>query len=72
MKHIKTLFLSLLAVGTSATMQAQNEITIHDERFGQDEVFTLPEGMVISEDSLLSDWQERNYLYPDTTCENPN
>ena len=72
MKQIKTLFLSLLAVGTSATMQAQNEITIHDERFGQDEVFTLPEGMVISEDSLLSDWQERNYLYPDTTCENPN
>ncbi|MBR1593705.1 MAG: transglycosylase SLT domain-containing protein [Alloprevotella sp.] len=72
MKQIKTLFLSLLAVGTSATVQAQNEITIHDERFGQDEVFTLPEGMVISEDSLLSDWQERNYLYPDTTCENPN
>lgn len=72
MKHIKTIIFSILAAGTSATAQAQNEFTIHDERFGQDEVFTLPEGMVISEDSLLSDWQERNYLYPDTTCENPN
>lgn len=72
MKKIKTLLLAIATTAVTAPAIAQNEITIHDERFGQDEVFTLPEGMVISEDSLLGDWQERNYLYPDTTCENPN
>ena len=34
--------------------------------------FDLPEGMTFAEDSLLRQWQNKNYLYPDTTCENPN
>ncbi|MBO6190298.1 MAG: transglycosylase SLT domain-containing protein [Alloprevotella sp.] len=71
--HIrKTLFAAIAAFALPLTMQAQEDITIHDNLLNADETIGLPEGMLIDEDSLLSDWQARNYLFPDTTCENPN
>lgn len=73
---MKRTFLRLfLFIGTIMVFQrtfAQEEITIHDRQLGQDEVFTLPEGLTISDDQLLSEWQAKNYLYSDTACENPN
>lgn len=75
MKNMKKLQL-LLSVSIFAALpqmgMAQEEIIIHDPTFDQDETFELPEGMTISEDSLLGEWQNQNYLVPDTTCENPN
>jgi len=59
-----------LLPGLTAT--AQDVITAHDKQSDKEEVFELPEGMIVSEDSLLSDWMAKNYLYPDTTCENPD
>lgn len=71
--HIrKTLFAAIAAFALPLTMQAQEDITVHDNLLNADETIGLPEGMLIDEDSLLSDWQARNYLFPDTTCENPN
>ncbi len=32
----------------------------------------LPESMMCDIDSLLNEWKAQKYLYPDTTCENPN
>lgn len=72
MNHIKHFLLSVALVATSVTVKGQNQITIYDSNLGQDEVFDLPEGMLVSEDSLLNEWQAKNYLFPDTTCENPN
>ena len=57
----------------SHTAVAQNEITVHDDRIGQDEQITLPEGMLSVEvDSLLRAWNNRNYLTPDENCETSN
>lgn len=72
MKHIQKFLLSAALLALPATMTAQNEITVYDSNLGQDEVFDLPEGMLVNEDSLLNEWQAKNYLFPDTTCENPN
>lgn len=74
---MNTLFKHLL-IATAAlftgpfTAAAQDVVTAHNEQSDKDETFELPEGMVVSEDSLLGDWMAKNYLYPDTTCENPN
>ena len=73
MKRIKTFLLSLAAGLFSATAQnVVEEITVHDEQSGRDEVIDLPEGMTQSCDSLLSEWMAKKYLYPDTTCVDPN
>ena len=32
----------------------------------------LPEAMTINMDSLLNEWKAQNYIYPDTTCAQPN
>lgn len=72
MKNI-TKYLTVLLLGaTSWGAQAQTEITVHDDRHNADEVISLPEGMTLSTDSLLREWNARHYLYPDTTCENPD
>ena len=53
--------------------KAQNEITIHDDRLGQDEQIGLPEGMMANElDSLLHEWNAKNYLTFDENCETDN
>ena len=67
-KYIAWLFAGALTLGA----QAQNDITIHDNRFNEDEIIGLPEGMSSDIDELLQQWCAKQYLYPDTTCKNPN
>ena len=50
-------------------LYAQNDITVHDDQTGQDEVITLPEGMTYEIDSLLQEWNAKNYLNLDEKCE---
>lgn len=71
MKRIKTLLLALAASFMTATAQT-DEITIHNDQNGRDEVIDLPEGMSVSCDSLINEWMAKKYLYPDTTCANPD
>lgn len=71
MKRIKTLLLALAASFMTATAQT-DEITVHNDQNGRDEVIDLPEGMSVSCDSLINEWMAKRYLYPDTTCANPD
>lgn len=71
MKRIKTFILALAASIFTATAQT-DEITVHDDQNDRDEVIDLPEGMSISCDSLINEWMAKKYLYPDTTCTNPD
>ena len=71
MKRIKTLLLALAASFITATAQT-DEITVHNDQNGRDEVIDLPEGMSVSCDSLIYEWMAKKYLYPDTTCANPD
>ncbi len=50
-------------------LKAQNDITVHDDATGKDEVINLPEGMTHELDSLLKEWYTRNYLDTDENCE---
>lgn len=59
-------FLNLFPLG------AQNVITVVDEQSEKNEEITLPQGMSFAVDSLLKEWSAQQYLYPDTTCENPD
>ncbi len=75
MRKIKTLLFALAACFVTASAQnndSDSRLTIHDDRNGQDEVIDLPEGMVQSSDSLLNAWMAKKYLFPDTTCVNPD
>lgn len=74
MKHIKTIVLALFASMTlSATAQNDaTQITVRDNQSGKDEVIELPEGMTAGCDSLLNEWLAKKYLYPDTTCVDPD
>lgn len=72
MKRISTLLCSLLLALAGANAQVNDEITVHDDRIDSDEVMTLPEGMSASADSLLQIWHAKHYLFPDTTCANPD
>ena len=71
MKRIKTLLLALAASFMTATAQT-DEIIVHNDQNGRDEVIDLPEGMSVSCDSLINEWMAKKYLYPDTTCANPD
>lgn len=73
MKRIQTFLLSL-AVSVCSVMAQTNvdDITVHDDQSGQDEVIKLPEGMTSSCDSLLDEWLAKQYLYPDTSCVDPD
>lgn len=52
------------------TLAAQNEITVFDDQTGENEEITLPEGMQSSElDSLLREWNTKNYLTFDENCQ---
>ena len=50
-------------------LHAQNDITVHDERTGKDEIIELPEGMTYEIDSLLNEWNAKNFLNIDEQCE---
>ena len=58
----------LLTLMATAPALAQNDITVHDDRSGNDEVIALPEGLSVEADSLLKIWQAKKYLYPDSAC----
>lgn len=74
MKRIKTLLITLFAslCTTAGAQVVEDEITVHNDRTGHDEIIELPEGMTIASDSLLQEWMAKKYLYPDTTCVDPN
>lgn len=49
---------------------AQNEITVFDDQTGENEEIDLPEGMRSAEvDSLLREWNTKNYLSVDENCQ---
>lgn len=68
MKKINLLITAMLFAGNCA-MQAQNEndVIVKDQR-GQEEVIALPEGMTLNIDSLMTDYNAKTYLQPDTNC----
>lgn len=72
MKNIKSLLIAFTIGIVGVNAQTENEITVHDDRIGKDEVIDLPEGMTLDTDSLLQEWHARHYLYPDTTCATPD
>lgn len=74
MKSFRHIVLAL-AAATFMALPAQNnvtELTVHDEQSGRDEVIELPEGMTANCDSLLNEWMAKKYLYPDTSCVDPD
>ncbi len=71
MRRIKTILLAA-AFCACAAAQNTNGVTVHDKTSGTDEVIDLPEAMTYDLDSLLNEWHAKSYLYPDTTCENPD
>ena len=69
-KRIKILAIGLCLVWVRFPAVAQNDIIIHDERTGQDETIGLPEGLMSNElDSLLREWNTRNFLTFDENCD---
>ena len=72
MKKIKTLFLFFAGSLLSAGAQQVTEIQVHDEHRNTDEIIELPEAMTYNTDSLLKEWNAQKYLFPDTTCANPD
>ena len=68
---LKTKILVLLFASSSSCAslwaQQENVITVHDEAIGADEQIGLPEGMMLSVDSLMMQWNARQYLFPETT-----
>lgn len=49
--------------------KAQTGITVRNEQIGSEETFALPEGMTYDIDSLLNEWNAKNYLSHDDECE---
>jgi membrane-bound lytic murein transglycosylase D len=68
---LKTKILVLLFASSASCVslwaQQENVITVHDEAIGADEQIGLPEGMMLSVDSLMMQWNARQYLFPETT-----
>ncbi len=62
-----TLTLSLLLPNAA---KAQNDLSVYDERTGHNEDIELPSGMsAATADSLLREWNTRNYITPDDECD---
>ena len=69
----KTISIALCMIMSQLTAQAQQDITVHDDRTGQDEKIGLPEGLMSNElDSLLREWNIKNYSTFDDNCETNN
>ena len=58
------LFVSSLCC-TNLFAQQTDVITVHDDVIGSDEQIGLPEGMLLSVDSLMMQWNARQYLFPE-------
>lgn len=72
MKRIKTIVLIFATGMIGAGAQNVKEIEVHDDRNNTDEVIELPEAMTYDTDSLLKEWNAQKYLFPDTTCVDPD
>ena len=72
MKRIKTLLLIFAGSIMSAGAQEVTEIQVHDYIKNTDETIELPEAMTYDTDSLLKEWNAQKYLFPDTTCTDPD
>lgn len=70
MKRFSVICISLL-LGINC-VKAQNEITVHDDKTGKDLIIDLPEGMTSEIDSLLQEWNAKNFLTFDENCETTN
>jgi membrane-bound lytic murein transglycosylase D len=69
----KKLLVSLLVMGASCTLQAQNDkqtITVNDN--GVEEDIDLPESMTTELDSLMNLYNAKMYLKPDPNCNMPD
>jgi membrane-bound lytic murein transglycosylase D len=69
----KKLLVSLLVMGVSCTLQAQNDertITVNDN--GVEEDIDLPESMTTELDSLMNLYNAKMYLKPDPNCNMPD
>ena len=71
----KNKILTLLFASTAScaplVAQQSDVITVHDEAIGADEQIGLPEGMMLSVDSLMMQWNARQYLFPETSVSTP-
>ena len=62
--------LTAMSLVLSLTATAQNEVTVYNDKTGENEEFGLPEGMMSAElDSLLREWNTKNYLTFDENCQ---
>lgn len=70
---MKKIGIFLITLFTSvANLHAQSEIIVHNDKTGKDEEITLPEGMVYNLDSMLTEWNAKKYLVPDSNCNMPD
>ena len=72
MVNLKVFFPLLLLLAPCSMAMAQEEVDSLEinQESGQDSTLVLPEGMQQQEiDSLLQEWQTRNYLFFDESCE---
>ena len=68
--NIQNILTTGLLFMLSLTATAQTEISVYDDNIGQDEAIGLPEGMMSNElDSLLREWNAKNYLTFDENCQ---
>ena len=66
----KTLIITTMGLMLPLAAGAQNELSVYDDRTGENEEIGLPEGMMTGElDSLLREWNTKNYLTFDENCE---
>lgn len=66
---MKKLIILAISIFTIVTVKAQNDITVHDDRTGKDEVIEIPQGMTLDLDTLLAQWHASKYLNNDTDCQ---
>ena len=63
--RLLALFLTVTFCCATAVAQQDDVITVHDDAIGADEQIGLPEGMLLSVDSLMMQWNARQYLFPE-------
>ena len=66
---MKKLIILAISIFTIVTVKAQNDITVHDDRTGKDEVIEIPQGITLDLDTLLAQWHASKYLNKDTDCQ---
>ena len=70
MKRLRNTLIIGISLVLPLTAAAQSEITVYDDRMGENEEIGLPEGMMANElDSLLREWNTKNFLSFDENCE---